>query len=125
MRTATLGQTSTVIKSFAALIVLCLICPCISAAELQPMSETELKSIALNDFLRPVDLMIIETEEVISHERVDAGKLSITRAEAPIIIDAERLIQDLMVQYENLENGKGSIENFYPMLHDPSYLIKQ
>ena len=126
MRTATLEQTSTAVKSLAALIVLCLISPCISAAELQPMSETELKSIALNDFIRPVDIMIIESETDGSYRPKDSDTMIGASVEVPpIVIDGQRLIEDLMAQYENIENGKGSIENFNPVLNDPSYLIKQ
>ena len=125
MRTATLSQTSTIIKITSLFTLLCLMLPYISTAELQPMTETELKSIVLNDGAGPVDILILKTEDVSAYRREATDTLTITRAEAPVIIDAERLIEDLMSQYGHMENGKGSVEDFYPILTDPSYLLKQ
>jgi len=125
MRTATLEQRHTIISITALCTLLCLMFPCLSAAELQPMSETELKSIVLNDAAGPVNILVLKTEDVNSCRREPPRALTVTRAEAPVIIDAERLIEDLMAQYETMENGNGSVDGFYPILNDPSYLLKQ
>jgi hypothetical protein len=61
MRTATLEQTHTIINITSLFMLLCLIFPYISAAELQPMSETELKSVVLTDVAGPVDILILKT----------------------------------------------------------------
>lgn len=92
---------------------------------MKPMSEEALKSIALNDFVRPVSVMILQLDIEEHYELEDTDTVVISGAEAPIIIDGERLIEDLMAQYESIQSGNGPLEGVYPVTNDPSYLIKQ
>ena len=125
MKTTDSAKTNIALKFFAAIFAVCLIFPSVSAAELKPMSEGELKSIALNDFVRPVNIMILQSDIEEPYEPVDTDTVVVSTAEAPILIDGERLIEDLMAQYESIQSGNGPLEGVYPYTNDPSYLIKQ
>ncbi|MBW1892252.1 MAG: hypothetical protein JRF40_02115 [Deltaproteobacteria bacterium] len=122
METTDSAKTNIVLKFFTAILAVCLIFPSVSTAELKPMSEGELKTIALNDFIRPVNVMILQSDIEESYELEDTDTVVVSGAEAPILIDGEKLIEDLMAQYESIQSGNGPIEGIYP---DPSYLLKQ
>lgn len=125
MKTHRPAATRTALIFTSLLLAIMLIVPTASMAELTPMSEGELKAIALNDFVRPVDIMIVgnDVDDTIEPEQIDTAVVS--SVEAPIIIDGAKLIEDLMAQYESIQNGNGPIEGVYPFTNDPSYLLKQ
>ena len=110
------------------ILVFCVVFPSLSEAELKQMTDGEMKSIALNDFVRPFNFLIVQTgteEDSFSMYNDDTDTTTVAVPETPILIDGERLIEDLMKQYESIKSGNGPIEGVYPVTLDPSYLIKQ
>ena len=122
-------------KSVQVIAVICLIVACfglpgISLAELKPMSDTELKTTRLNDFIRPLGRPIIVSQQVADTKDIEK---ELRTVQAPIIVtqevyEPEAIVNDMQAQLDRINNGEAPVIGLFPFIQnqaDKQHLLKQ
>lgn len=127
MKLSAINKTNLPLRGILAVFTFLLLTPCISQADLKELGDSDLRTVYLNDFVRPFTTpIIVQTYDGdlqdIENQFNDMGypvAVTITT------FDFERLYSELAAQNESIQNGNGPVEGLYPYVEDPSYLLKQ
>jgi hypothetical protein len=112
------------------LIVTCLGLPGISLAELKPMTDSEMKTTRLNDFIRPLGRPIIVSQQVADTKDIEK---ELREVQAPVIVtqdvyEPEAIINDMQTQLDRINNGEAPVIGLFPFIQnqaDKQHLLKQ
>ena len=112
------------------LLALCLGFPIQAAAELKPMTDTEMKTTRLNDFVRPLGRPIIVSQQVVDTKDIEK---ELREVQAPVIVvpevyNPEAIMSDMQAQLERINNGQSPVIGLFPFIQteaDKQHLLKQ
>ncbi|MBA4369109.1 MAG: hypothetical protein C0403_15885 [Desulfobacterium sp.] len=112
------------------LIVACFGLPGISLAELKPMTDSEMKTTRLNDFIRPSGRPIIVGQQVADTKDIEK---ELREVQAPVIAtqdvyEPEAIINDMQTQLDRINNGEAPVIGLFPFIQtqaDKQHLLKQ
>jgi len=116
--------------ALSGLLVICLGFPVNAPAELKAMTDMEMKTTRLNDFIRPLSRPIIVGQLV--DDKKDIEK-ELREVQAPVIVqtevyDPQAIIEDMQAQLDRINNGEAPVIGLFPFIQtqaDKQHLLKQ
>lgn len=116
------------VSALVGIIALCLVLPGNALAELKPMTDMEMKTTRLNDFIRPLNRPIIFGH---ADEAKDIEK-ELRETQAPVLVTAEvynpeAFLEDMQIQLERINNGEAPVIGLFPFVQneaDKQHLLK-
>ncbi len=117
------------VNVIACFLFLSLLLPATTFAELKPMTDSELKTTRLNDFVRPLSHAIIFDKK--SESTRDIVK-ELSEAQAPVIstpevYNPEAFYNDMQTQLDRINNGEAPVAGLFPFIQseaDKQHLLK-
>ncbi len=130
MKTIKQQNKSVCVIAVICLIVICFGVPGISSAELKPMSDTEMKTTRLNDFIRPLGRPIIVSSQVVDTKDIEK---ELREVQAPVVVtqevfEPEEIVKDMQAQLDRINNGEAPVIGLFPFIQsqaDKQHLLKQ
>ena len=110
-------------------IAACLGFPGNTFAELKQMTDTEMKTTRLNDFIRPLSRPII-VGQLVTYSKDIEKELSEVQAPVittPEVYDPQAFIDDMQTQLDRINNGEAPVIGLFPFIQtqaDKQHLLK-